>query len=163
MNVIQTIFRDHADEYLARFGAGMPRMHKRVIHTMKYLGAYVFRVAISAARVVSYDGHSVRFKYQKVGSGKWRFMTLAVMEFMRRFLQHVLPKGFVKVRHFGFMSPNFSVPIQKIRELICVLYELLRKCPVRVKPPKQPKPLKCPRCQSRMVWKRFIPPMRYIT
>lgn len=132
-------------------------------HTMKYLGAYVFRVAISAARVVSYDGHSVRFKYQKVGSGKWRFMTLAVMEFMRRFLQHVLPKGFVKVRHFGFMSPNFSVPIQKIRELICVLYELLRKCPVRVKPPKQPKPLKCPRCQSRMVWKRFIPPMRYIT
>lgn len=130
-------------------------------HTMKYLGAYVFRVAISAARVVAYDGRHVRFKYQKVGSSKWRFMTLEVMEFMRRFLQHVLPKGFVKVRHFGFMSPNFSVPIQKIRELICMLYELLRHCPVRVKPPKQPKPLECPRCQAGMVWRRFIPPVRW--
>jgi hypothetical protein len=127
-------------------------------HTLKYLGAYVFRVAVSAARIDSYDGNRVRIKYQKVGSSKWRFLTLEVMEFMRRFLQHVLPKGFVKIRHFGFMSPNFAVPIQKIRELICVLYELLRACPVKVKKPKQPKPLTCPRCRAVMLWKRFIPP-----
>ena len=44
---------------------------------------------------------------------------------MRRFLQHVLPKGFMKVRHFGFLSPNFAVPLQKIRGLICLLYERL--------------------------------------
>ena len=127
-------------------------------HTMKYLGAYVFRVAISAARIASYDGKNVRIKYQKVGSSKWRFMTLDVFEFMRRFLQHVLPKGFMKIRHYGFMSPNFSIPIQKIREMICVLYELLRKCPVKVKPPKPSKPLKCPRCQTVMKWMMFIPP-----
>ena len=60
-------------------------------HTMKYLGAYVFRVAISAARIVDYDGNSVRIKYQKVGSSKWRFITLDAFEFMRRFLQPVLP------------------------------------------------------------------------
>ncbi len=132
-------------------------------HTMKYLGAYVFRVAISAARIAAYDGHSVRIKYQKVGSAKWRFITLDAIEFMRRFLQHVLPAGFMKVRHFGFMSPNFSVPLQKIRELICTLYELLRQCPVKVKPPKKPKPLKCPSCRAVMVWKLFLPPPPLVT
>lgn len=127
-------------------------------HTMKYLGAYVFRVAVSDARISSYDGKSVRIKYQKVGSSKWRFMTLGVFEFMRRFLQHVLPKGFMKIRHYGFMSPNFAIPIQKIREMICVLYELLRKTPVKLTPPKRAKPLSCPRCQAVMKWMKFIPP-----
>lgn len=132
-------------------------------HSLKYLGAYVFRVAVSASRIVDYDGQSVRIKYQKVGSAKWRFMTLTVIEFMRRFLQHVLPKGFVKVRHFGFMSPNFAVPLQKIRELICTLYELLRKEPVKVKPPPKPKPLKCPQCQAIMQWRCFIPALSFVT
>lgn len=132
-------------------------------HTMKYLGAYVFRVAVSAARVVDYDGHSVRIKYQKVGSAKWRFMTLDAIEFMRRFLQHVLPAGFMKVRHFGFLSPNFAVPLQQIRELICALYELLRTCPVKVTPPEKPRPLKCPRCQTLMRWVYFIGVPRLVT
>jgi len=130
---------------------------------MKYMGAYVMRVAISASRVVGYDGKSVRIKYQKVGSAKWRFMSLEVMEFIRRFLQHVLPQGFMKVRHYGFLSPNFAVPLQAIRELICTLYELLRKCPVKAKPPQKPKPLKCPHCQSIMQWLRFIPPVGFVT
>jgi len=125
-------------------------------HTMKYLGAYVFRVAISDARIAAYDGQTVTFKYQKVGSSRWRHCTLPVLEFIRRFLQHTLPKGFVKVRHFGFCSANFAVPLQKIRELICVLYEVLRHSPVNVKPPAKPKPLKCPRCQALMRWVRFM-------
>ena len=58
---------------------------------------------------------------------------------------------------------NFSVPLQKIRELICQLYELLRKCPVKVKPPRKPKPLKCPRCSTIMEWKHFIPPRAFVT
>lgn len=126
-------------------------------HTMKYLGAYVFRVAISDARISSYDGSRVTFKYQKVGSSRWRHCTLPVLEFMRRFLQHTLPKGFVKIRHFGFCSPNFAVPLQKIRELICVLYELLRTQPVKVDPPKRPRSLRCPRCRTIMQWTCFIP------
>ena len=130
---------------------------------IKYLGAYVMRVAVSAARVVAYDGDCVRIKYQKVGSSKWRFLTLGVMEFMRRFLQHVLPHGFIKVRHFGFMSPNFAVSMQSIREMICALYELLRSCPVKVKAPKKSRPLKCPRCQTLMQWRLFIPPLGFVT
>ena len=125
-------------------------------HSLKYLGSYVFRVAISDARIVSYDAGQVTFKYQKGDSSKWRKVTLGVMEFMRRFLQHTLPTGFMKVRHYGFLSPNFGVPIQRIRELICMLYELLReRRPLR--PPKR-KRLRCNRCGSAMNWRCFLPP-----
>lgn len=54
-------------------------------HTVKYLGAYVFRVAISNARIVSYNRTQVTFKYQKVDSSRWRRITLNVMEFIRRY------------------------------------------------------------------------------
>lgn len=130
---------------------------------MKYLGAYVMRVAISASRIVSYDGKNVCVKYQKVDSSKWRYMTLDVFEFMRRFLLHVLPNGFMKIRHYGFLSPRFSVSLQKIRELICALYELLRAQPIKVKPPSPPKPLKCSRCCTPMRWEMFIPSRRLVT
>jgi hypothetical protein len=130
---------------------------------MKYLGAYVMRVAISASRIVAYDGRCVRIKYQKVGSSKWRFMTLDALEFIRRYLLHVLPQGFMKIRHYGFLAPNFAVPLQRIRELICRLYELLRGCPVKVKPPGSPRPLKCPRCRARMIWRRFLPALPHVT
>lgn len=129
-------------------------------HVMKYLGAYVFRVAISDARIVAYDGQSVTFKYQNVGSSKWHKLTVSALEFIRRFLQHVLPAGFMKVRHFGFLAPNFAVPIQRIRELVSLLYEMLRREPVKLKPPKKPKPLRCPRCHALMAWVRFLKPLR---
>lgn len=127
-------------------------------HTMKYLGNYVFKVAVSDARILAYDGTSVTVKYQKVGSSKWRKLNLSAVEFMRRFLQHVLPKGFVKVRHYGFLSPNFKMPLQRIRELICMLYELLREQPV-LSPPKKTKPFCCSKCNAVMKWIRFFPPL----
>jgi hypothetical protein len=65
----------------------------------------------------------------------------------------------MQVRHFGFLALNFSVGIQKIRELISLLYELLRAQPVPADPPKKPKPLRCGRCQGVMKWIRFIPPI----
>lgn len=129
-------------------------------HCLKYLGAYVFRVAISDARIESYDGKAVTFKYQKVGSSRWRRMTLDAFEFIRRYLQHVLPHGFMKVRHYGFCSHNFSIPIQRIRELICVLYETLREMLPALTPPKKKKPLRCPCCKKPMHWLHFIPPGR---
>jgi hypothetical protein len=129
-------------------------------HTLKYLGAYVFRVAISDSRIVRYDGTTVTFKYQKVGSSRWRMITVSVFEFMRRFLQHVLPKGFMKVRHYGFLSPNFGVALQKIREMICVLYALVRPDPKPPVPPAKPKPLRCPLCRNVMKWVCYIPTVR---
>ena len=127
---------------------------------MKYLGAYVFRVAVSDSRIASYNGKSVVVRYQKVGSARWRHMKLSPFEFIRRYLQHVLPAGFMKVRHYGFLSPNFKMPVEKIRELICVLYEILRDTLPKIKPPES-RPLRCPACNSIMRCTHFIPVTRF--
>ena len=55
------------------------------------------------------------FRYRKVGGSRPRTLALAPVEFMRRFLQHVLPRGFMKVRYFGFLSPSFSMQLDEIK------------------------------------------------
>mgnify|MGYP006292717277 CR=1 FL=1 len=130
------------------------------VKTLKYLGAYLFRVAISDARIVAYDGKSVTFKWQKVGSARWRKTTLPVMEFMRRYLQHVLPGGFMRVRHFGFLSRRFGLAIDRIRELILALGERFKPTQTQLDAPKPFKPLLCPRCRAVMTWSCFLPPLR---
>jgi hypothetical protein len=86
--------------------------------TLKYLAPYVFRVAISNSRILKIENDKVHISYKKSGSKRLRTLVLSPLEFMRRFLQHVLPSGFMKIRYFGFMSPNFSLSLEKIRELI---------------------------------------------
>jgi Putative transposase/Transposase zinc-binding domain len=86
--------------------------------SLKYLAPYVFRVALSDRRIVSFDDQTVTFSYRKSGSHRWRKMTLDAMEFIRRFLQHVLPSGFQKVRHYGFLSPSGRLSIEAVRWLI---------------------------------------------
>jgi hypothetical protein len=71
-----------------------------------YLAAYVFRVALSNRRLVACSQSEVTFRYRPSGTQRWQLCTLHPLEFMRRFLQHVLPKGFVKVRYYGFFSPG---------------------------------------------------------
>lgn len=127
---------------------------------MKYLGAYVFRVAVSDARIAHYDRSTVTIRYRKVGSSRQRHMRLSSFEFIRRYLQHVLPTGFMKVRHYGFLSPNFSVPIQKIRELICVLYELIRDALPGSPAKPRYRPVRCPECNTVMRHVRFRPAIR---
>jgi len=110
--------------------------------TLKYLAPYVFRVAISDSRIVEVDDHNVTFSYRKTGSNRARNLTLDVIEFIRRFLQHVLPSGFMKVRHYGFMSSQCAIGVARLRVLIHAslgatmdLVELLS-----AKPPKPPPP-----------------------
>src|SRR3954454_16741456 len=88
--------------------------------SLRYLAPYVFRVAIGDHRIVSCDDGKVTFAYRRVGSNRRRKMTLDAMEFLRRFLQHVLPTGFQKVRHYGFLSPNSGTSIEAVRWLITV-------------------------------------------
>jgi hypothetical protein len=72
---------------------------------LKYLARYVHRVAISNSRLVSAGGGAVTFSYKDYRhKGRRRQMTLGTEEFARRFLQHVLPKGFVRVRHYGLLA-----------------------------------------------------------
>lgn len=72
---------------------------------LDYLGRYVHRIAIANSRIVSLEEGMVTFRYQESESRKWKTMTLAAEEFLRRYLQHVLPDGFHKVRYFGLWSP----------------------------------------------------------
>ncbi|NVM21885.1 MAG: transposase, partial [Desulfobacterales bacterium] len=65
-------------------------------------------VAISNSRMINVEDRQVTFRYKKGKSARWRNMTLDVMEFIRRFLQHVLPTGFMKIRYFGFLHPGSS-------------------------------------------------------
>ncbi len=72
---------------------------------LRYLGRYTHRVAISNHRLVSFDGNNVQFRWRDRKAGNvQRTMELPADEFTRRFLLHVLGKGFVRIRHFGFMA-----------------------------------------------------------
>jgi Putative transposase len=72
---------------------------------LDYLARYVFRVAITNARLVGLDGQAVTIRCKQRKSARWRTCRIAGEEFMRRFLQHVLPRGFHKVRYFGLWHP----------------------------------------------------------
>ena len=85
---------------------------------LQYLAPYVFKVAIGERRILAVDAHHVRFRYQKPHGHRVRTMTLPILEFMRRFLQHVLPRGFMKVRYYGFLSPSAAVPLPDVKARI---------------------------------------------
>ena len=123
---------------------------------LKYLAQYIFRIAIAPSRIIRVADGEVHFKYQRSGEKKWRTCRLKVFEFIRRYLQHVLPHGFTKVRHYGFLSPNSRVALARIRELICALYEIIvERLP---KPsPKYKKPWKCKTCGGSIRWRQFFP------
>ena len=87
---------------------------------LEYLGRYTHRVAISNYRIISIDNRRVTFTYRdRQNNDEIKKMTLDAAEFIRRFLLHVLPKGFFKIRYFGFLShTNKKQLIPLIRELI---------------------------------------------
>ncbi|MGA2689811.1 MAG: IS91 family transposase [Candidatus Korobacteraceae bacterium] len=74
-------------------------------HVLRYLGAYTHRVAISNCRLVGLSAGNITFQWRDSAHGnKKRLMTLDVEEFLRRFLLHLLPRGFVRIRNFGFLA-----------------------------------------------------------
>jgi hypothetical protein len=87
-----------------------------------YLARYTHRVAISNSRLVAADSTGVTFRYKDYrikGPGRYKTMTLATGEFIRRFLSHVLPRGFHRIRHYGFLaSSTKATTIARARELI---------------------------------------------
>lgn len=90
----------------------------RGVTALKYLAPYILRVAISNNRIVKLADDQVTFGYKDANIGKTRYCTVAAEEFIRRFLQHVLPKGFVKVRYYGFFSPAHRHSLDKMGQLI---------------------------------------------
>src|SRR2546422_8326198 len=84
----------------------------------------------------------VTVTYRKVGSARLRTTQLDVMEFLRRFLQHVLPEGFGKVRHFGLLHASCPVPLATIRLMIGQRHPSDGRPPPRTPPP--PRAARCP-------------------
>jgi hypothetical protein len=81
---------------------------------LKYLAPYIFRVALSNRRILKGENDQVTFRYT-TNSGQTKFCTLPVEKFIHRFLQHVLPKSFVKVRYYGLFSPAYRQKLEPLR------------------------------------------------
>jgi hypothetical protein len=122
---------------------------------LRYLSRYTHRIAISNRRLLAADRNGVTFKYKDYrvdGPARYTTMTLAPHEFIRRFLIHVLPKGFHRIRHYGLLaSTNRAANIAHARELLAA--------PSRPKEPEAPAaadqprvlPRPCPCCGGRMI------------
>jgi hypothetical protein len=80
-----------------------------------YLARYLHRVAISNSNIIDCKGGKVTFKYWGSGSNKTKYQTVTVLEFMRRFLQHVLPVGFQKIRYYGFLNAAAKSDWEKVK------------------------------------------------
>jgi hypothetical protein len=121
-------------------------------HALRYLGCYTHRVAISNHRLVSFANDQVTFRWRdSANKNKKRLMSLHVHEFLRRFLLHVLPKGFVRIRHFGFLSTRNRSTLLPVcfRLLGAAAAKPIRKttaddCETRA-------PWSCPRCNGPML------------
>ena len=125
-------------------------------NSLRYLSKYVFRVAISNNRIKSIGNGVIKFLYKDRAKKKWKTMVLDAMEFVRRFLQHVLPRGFMKIRHYGFLNPNSAVPIEKIRELISLIHDIVA---LFTQFPKPAIPgIKCSHCGHDLKFIRFVKP-----
>jgi hypothetical protein len=89
-------------------------------HVLNYLARYTHRVAISNHRLVAFENNRVSFRWRDYAhGGKNKVMTVSVDEFLRRFLLHVLPKGLVRIRHFGlFANRRRGAALQRCRALL---------------------------------------------
>jgi hypothetical protein len=112
-----------------------------------YLGRYSHRIALSDGRLLAFDGESVRLAYKDYRDGdRQKVMTLSAEELLRRFLLHVLPKGFMRVRHFGFLANRC-----RARRLGEIRDALAAPPPERAEEAAAPVPFNgypCPKCRQ---------------
>ncbi len=120
---------------------------------LSYLARYTHRVAIANSRLVAFDGARVSFKwkdYRRKGQARYGVMTLDAHEFIRRFLLHVLPDGFHRIRHYGlFANPARADNVAKARALLA---DPAQPAPMQDTAPAEPTPpTPCPCCGGPMI------------
>ena len=118
---------------------------------LAYLSRYTHRAAISNHRLVAFDSNGVTFRYKdyrRDGADRQRTMTLSPDEFIRRFLLHVLPKGFHRIRHYGLLaSTGRQANVARARELLAAPAPTELEDTTPLPDPRPP----CPCCGGRMV------------
>jgi hypothetical protein len=113
---------------------------------LRYLGRYTHRVAISNHRLIAFDGERITFQWKDYAhDSQRRMMTLTAMEFLRRFVQHVLPRGFVRIRQFGFLANHCRTA------RLTLARQLLRQRSSLTKAPPAAPTWSCPRCGAPMI------------
>lgn len=125
------------------------------VGALKYLAPYIFRVAISNRRILNVANGNVTFRYRESDTGRWCTCTLTAEEFLRRFLQHVLPKGFVKVRYYGLFSPSLRHQLPLIRYALAVAggdTTAMPEANARANPVDPVARVLCPSCGQAMRW-----------
>jgi len=128
---------------------------------LNYLARYIHRVAITNSRIISADNGKVTFRYKNSGGAQTKTMTVSAEEFIRRFLQHVLPAGVHKVRYYGLWSPSHRKNLSKVQQTLTqsgndqqVPFE--EDSDTELPPPSEPRP--CPHCQRGMlIWIGRLP------
>ena len=115
---------------------------------IRYLGRYTHRVAISNHRLLAFDGQNVTFRWKDyVHGGKQRKMTISADEFLRRFTQHILPRGFVRIRQFGYLTNTRRArSLALARELLDANSDPARCCPSE----DDAAVWRCPHCNGEM-------------
>ena len=137
---------------------------------LKYLAPYIHRVAISNRRLIALSQHGcleasqVTFQYRTSDTGQLKLCTLSVEHFMQRFLQHILPRGFVKVRYYGFFGATLRSRLAALQQSLAPGTDPDTEHPDQ--PTTNPCPatswrdnILCPQCGQVMLFKRSICPL----
>lgn len=128
---------------------------------LNYLARYIHRVAITNNRILSADNGKVTFRCKGPGGAQTKTMTVSAEEFIRRFLQHVLPAGVHKVRYYGLWSPSHRRNLSVLQETLTPSTEDPQEAfeediDAKADPPSEARP--CPYCQTGMlVWIGRLP------
>jgi hypothetical protein len=116
--------------------------------TLAYLARYVYRVALSQRDIVRHETNLITLHYRKSGSRRVRTLKLLPQEFLRRFLQHVLPRGFRKVRYFGLHHSSKRSELKLLQASLSIQAQHSLPAPTAEPAPQAPA---CPHCQTQMV------------
>jgi hypothetical protein len=158
--IADTIWRVPWILHVTAWGNGEPAV-------LDYLARYVFRIALTNARILGLDEKTVTIQYKDRKTGRARTCRLSGEEFMRRFLQHVLPRGFHKVRYFGLWHPAQRHNASRVRQMLQL------QAPPKLEPAQDPadaplvpadaepvsliEPMICPHChQGRLIFIRRL-------
>ncbi len=124
----------------------------------KYLAPYIFRVALSNRRLVSLTDGNVTFKYKESATDQIKSCTLTAQEFIRRFLQHVLPPHFIKVRYYGLLSPRQRHLLHRVRLLLARPATKPISVTESENSGRLREPLLCPRCGNQLTLRGPLKP-----
>jgi hypothetical protein len=132
------------------------------LNALQYLAPYIFRVALSNNRLIKLENDCVTFRYRDTETGTEKRCTLGALDFIHRFLQHVLPHHFVKVRYYGFFAPTRRARLKDLRNSLAPSTDTPPADSIATSSGSsapQPHPFPCPHCGQPMLFVHSLAPI----